>query len=82
VQLEGRCKLTYALLLPSHRQLACLSQELERTQAERSSDFSRLSRGVAEVQSLYAARCQEIWAGVADDFGAPAGGGGGSGGGR
>lgn len=68
------------LLLPSHRPRAHRSQELERTQAERSSDFSRLSRGVAEVQSLYAQRCQEIWAGVADDFGAPAGsGGGGSG---
>ncbi|PRW57356.1 sorting nexin 2B [Chlorella sorokiniana] len=55
-------------------------QELERTRGERAADFSRLSRGVAEVQSLYAQRCQEIWAGVADDFGAAAGGSGSGGG--
>ena len=56
-------------------------QELERTRAERSAAFSRLSRGLAEVDALYAQRCAEIWAGVAGDFGAPAGGGGGGGGG-
>ena len=59
---------------PARARTHHLLQELERTRGERAADFARLSRSVAEVQSLYAQRCQEIWAGVADDFGASASG--------
>lgn len=64
---------------PAPARLPARAQELERTRAERSAAFSRLSRGLAEVDALYAQRCAEIWAGVADDFGAPGGSGGASG---
>lgn len=47
-------------------------QELERAARERAAEFGRLSRGLAEVDALYWQRCQEIWRGVADDFGAAA----------
>ncbi|PSC68192.1 sorting nexin 2A [Micractinium conductrix] len=47
-------------------------QELERSRQERSSEFARLVRGLAEVNALYGQRCLDIWRGVGEDFGAHA----------
>ena len=58
-------------LSPSPPALPLPPQELERTRQERAAEFGRLARGAAQVNCLYAQRCQEIWRGVADDFGVP-----------